>query len=157
MNASEAIRLQAVRYHWQPERPVLNIPELVVNAGENVFIKGPSGSGKTTLLSLVGGILSPQSGQILVSGQDLCQMSGPQRDRFRANHIGFIFQMFNLIPYLTVQENVLLPCSFSRLRTQRITAKGETLVLVLKLAITSLSSLLVLPKLTSCVITSQSL
>ncbi|RLU01930.1 ABC transporter ATP-binding protein [Ketobacter sp.] len=126
MTNRNAIHLQGVEFGWQQGVPVLDVTELTVAAGERVFVKGPSGSGKTTLLSLVGGIVTPQRGTVQVLGQDLGPLSGAQRDRFRAHHIGFIFQMFNLIPYLTVLENVLLPCRFSRRRRGRIAAAGET-------------------------------
>ena len=126
MSTVDAIRLHSVRFHWNQERPILDIPALHGAAGEQVFVKGPSGSGKTTLLNLVGGILSPQVGEVSVLGRNLCAMSGAQRDRIRADHIGFIFQMFNLIPYLSVLENVLLPCHFSKARMRRIRAAGET-------------------------------
>ena len=126
MNSVDAIRLHSVRFHWNQQRPILDIPELIVAAGEQVFVKGPSGSGKTTLLNVVGGILSPQAGEVSVLGQNLCTMSGAQRDRVRADHIGFIFQMFNLIPYLSVLENVVLPCHFSKARAGRVAAAGAT-------------------------------
>jgi len=80
---------------------------------------GPSGSGKTTLLGLLAGILKPQRGSVTVLGTDITTLHSIARDRFRADHIGFIFQMFNLIPYLSVVENIILPCHFSALRKKR--------------------------------------
>lgn len=126
MNQSPAVHLQNVRFHWQSQNLVLDIPELEIRRGETVFVKGPSGSGKTTLLSVIGGILSPQSGSVGVLGKDLVTMSGPRRDHFRAQHLGIIFQMFNLLPYLSVLENVLLPCRFSTVRLQRASSEGES-------------------------------
>lgn len=119
------IRLQGVRFRWRPQDPpVLDIPELEVAAGERLFLQGPSGSGKSTLLSLLGGITLPQSGSVEVLGSDLTAMSGAARDTFRADHVGFIFQMFNLVPYLSAVENVLLPCRFSARRRQAAEAAG---------------------------------
>ncbi len=80
-----------------------------VNAGEFVVVRGPSGSGKTTLLLTFGAMLRPSAGQVLLDGKDIYALSDAERSRFRAEHIGFVFQMFHLVPYLTVIENVLTP------------------------------------------------
>ena len=87
----------------------LDAVDLSVAAGEFVVIRGPSGCGKTTLLLAAGGMLRPSRGQVAVNGQDLYQLSGAERARVRARDIGFVFQMFHLVPYLTVLENVMLP------------------------------------------------
>ena len=105
--------------------PVLSIPSLEIQRGERIFIYGPSGSGKTTLLGLLAGVLPPQQGKIEVLGQDLARLSPSQRDTFRGNHLGYIFQMFNLIPYLTVQDNILLSTDLNRERRTRITMKDR--------------------------------
>lgn len=111
------IQLQAVQYRWTPrQEPVLDIAEFRVAKGEKVFVQGPSGSGKSTLLGILGGVLLPQTGDVYILGSRLNGMRGRRRDSFRATHIGFIFQMFNLLPYLSLVENVLLPCRFSRQR-----------------------------------------
>jgi putative ABC transport system ATP-binding protein len=81
---------------------------LEINEGEFVTVCGPSGSGKTTLLMMVAGMLRPSRGAVRFDEQDIYQMSGRQRARFRAHHIGFVFQMFHLVPYLSVLENVLV-------------------------------------------------
>jgi putative ABC transport system ATP-binding protein len=91
-----------------------------LDAGEQVFVFGPSGCGKSTLLGLIGGVQLAQAGRVRVLQQDLSNMKSSTRDRFRVDHIGFIFQQFNLIPYLSAHENVLLPLRFSARRTQRI-------------------------------------
>ncbi len=97
------------------------------NAGDRIFLYGPSGSGKSTLLGLLGGVLSAQSGSINILGNDFTRLSQTQKDRVRADHIGFIFQQFNLIPYLSVIENVLLPCRFSKLRLSKVLTKSNHL------------------------------
>ena len=120
------IDLANVVFRWESGKPVLDIPELVVHRAQKVFIHGPSGSGKTTLLGLLGGVLTPDAGQVGVLGTDLTTLSPVQRDHFRARHIGFIFQMFNLIPYLSVLDNVTLPLSFAQERLQTVQRSGLT-------------------------------
>jgi ABC-type oligopeptide transport system ATPase subunit len=96
------IAIHGLTFRWQPHAPVvLALDELRIEHGERVFIEGPSGSGKSTLLSLLAGVSVPQQGELRVLGQRLERLGGVQRDRFRAHHIGYIFQMFNLIPYLS--------------------------------------------------------
>jgi ABC-type lipoprotein export system ATPase subunit len=80
-----------------------------VTEGEFIVVRGPSGSGKTTLLLVTGGMLRVSSGSVFVNGEDVYRLPEGQRARFRAENIGFVFQMFHLIPYLNVLENVLLP------------------------------------------------
>lgn len=93
--------------------PVLDIPYLEIKKNEKVFLYGPSGSGKTTLLEILAGVLVPQSGQVIVDQVDIAQLSGLQRDHFRAHRMGYIFQSFNLLSYLSVLENILLPLKLS--------------------------------------------
>ena len=99
---------------------VLDIPELIVGSGERVFLYGPSGSGKTTLLGLIAGVLRPPPGTLHVLGQDVGALSSPARDRMRASHIGYVFQMFNLIPYLNVRDNIALPVRINAERRRRL-------------------------------------
>ena len=80
-----------------------------VKEGELLVIRGPSGSGKTTLLFSIGGMLRPTEGKVVASSRDIYAMSKRERAKFRAKNIGFVFQMFHLIPYLNIIENVLLP------------------------------------------------
>ena len=91
----------------------LHVADLRVESGETVLLVGPSGSGKSTLLNIVCGAL-PAEGTVRVLGEELPAMSGPRRDRFRARRLGVVFQGFNLVPYLTVMENVLLPVRLAR-------------------------------------------
>lgn len=119
--AAPAIALDGVVFAWPgADAPCLDIGQLDIAAGERVFLHGPSGSGKSTLLSLIGGVVSPQAGRVRVLGQDLAALSAPARDRFRAAHIGFVFQLFNLLPYLSALDNIVLPCRFSRERATRV-------------------------------------
>lgn len=87
----------------------LETVSLGVNAGEFVAVHGPSGSGKTTLLLIAGGLLAPDEGTVMLKDTDVYDMNFDDRAFFRASHIGFVFQQFHLIPYLTVLENVLVP------------------------------------------------
>ncbi|MEH6567175.1 MAG: ATP-binding cassette domain-containing protein [Halopseudomonas sp.] len=116
---SPLLEFNDLRFAWPRQPVLLDIAHFSLQAGERLFLKGPSGSGKTTLLGLLGGVHLPQQGQVSLLGQSLSTLSARQRDRFRAEHTGYIFQMFNLLPYLSVQDNVLLPCRFSARRRQR--------------------------------------
>ncbi len=92
------------------------VPDFDLQKGESLFVYGPSGSGKTTFLECLAGVLTGYKGQIVVLDQDYLSLSPRELDEFRANHIGYIFQNFNLIPYLTVKQNILLPLEFSQPR-----------------------------------------
>ena len=117
MNA--LIELSELGFAWPGQPELLDIPEFSLQRGESLFLKGPSGSGKTTLLGLLGGVQKPARGSIRLLGSDLSQLSAGARDHFRVDHTGYIFQQFNLLPFLSVRENVELPCHFSKLRSQR--------------------------------------
>lgn len=121
------IELKNLRFAWPKQATLLDIDTFRLEPEQSLFLKGPSGSGKTTLLGLLGGVHLAQSGSIHLLGQDLSLLSSSARDRFRADHSGFIFQQFNLLPFLSVIDNVLLPCQFSKLRQQRaIERHGST-------------------------------
>lgn len=118
--AHPVVDLSEVRFAWSAAAPVVvDIERFRVAPGERVFLRGPSGSGKSTLLSLLAGVVTPLQGRVRILGRDLGALGGAARDCFRADHIGFIFQMFNLIPYLSIVENVCLPCGFSARRRER--------------------------------------
>ena len=120
LTTAPAIDLDQLVFRWPGQStPCLDIPRFTVAAGEHVFLHGPSGSGKSTLLSVLGGVAVPQKGRVMVLGQDMARISGRARDRLRATHIGFLFQQFNLLPWLSAIENVLLPCTFSPERKAR--------------------------------------
>jgi putative ABC transport system ATP-binding protein len=119
------VNVDSLRFRWQAEdQDVLDIARLSVRRGERVFIEGPSGSGKTTLLNLLAGVVTATEGTVSLLGRDLGSLSGSQRDTFRADHVGFVFQMFNLIPYLSLVENVTLPLHFSSERRQSAGENG---------------------------------
>jgi putative ABC transport system ATP-binding protein len=116
---SALIELAELGFAWPGQPELLDIPAFSLQRGESLFLKGPSGSGKTTLLGLLGGVQKPARGHIRLLGSDLSQMSAGARDHFRVDHTGYIFQQFNLLAFLSVRENVELPCHFSKLRSQR--------------------------------------
>jgi putative ABC transport system ATP-binding protein len=114
------VELADVRYRWpRAGEDSLRVGRFVLASGERVFVRGPSGSGKSTLLSLIAGILVAREGSVRFMGRDWASMSGASRDGFRADHIGYVFQQFNLLPYLSVLDNALLACRFSEVRAQR--------------------------------------
>ena len=116
MSETPAVRLANAVYGYRTGSPVIDIAEFAVSRGESLFLEGPSGSGKSTLLGLVGGILTAAEGTVEVLGESLSELGAAARDRFRADRIGFVFQMFNLLPYLSMVDNVVLPCRFSGAR-----------------------------------------
>ena len=118
--AASVVSLRDLRFRWPTAiRDLLAIERFCIAAGESVFLEGPSGSGKTTLLELIAGVLTPGGGTVELLGTELSRQSPGRRDRLRADHIGVVFQMFNLVPYLSVVDNVLLPTRFSRRRAER--------------------------------------
>ena len=133
-----AVAIQNLQFAW-PRRPwtagsqanpapsILKIAHFTLAKGEKLFLKGASGSGKSTLLQLIAGVLTPTAGEITVLGQAISQLSAGKRDQFRADHLGFVFQLFNLLGFLSVADNVLLPCRFSKLRAQRALTQGSSL------------------------------
>ena len=114
-----AIAISGLRFGYGSDEDILAIRELNVRRSQGVFVFGPSGCGKSTLLALIGGVLVPREGRVAILGESLSGMKSAARDRIRADHVGFIFQQFNLVPYLSVAENVSLPCRYSPRRLQR--------------------------------------
>ncbi|CUH50712.1 ABC transporter ATP-binding protein [Shimia marina] len=115
------LSLKDLQFEWQGRTGfALSVPELSVAEGEKLFLLGESGSGKSTLLSLICGIITADAGHVQIDGTDLGALRPAARDAFRADHIGVIFQMFNLLPYASPLENILLPLSFAKLRRQRV-------------------------------------
>lgn len=117
-----AVQLSGLRFSYRAGRDTLSIDSLDIARGETVFLHGPSGSGKTTLLGILAGVLQATSGSVRVLGSDFTTMSSGARDAFRARHLGYVFQMFNLIPYLSVRDNILLPVHLDAGRRARLGA-----------------------------------
>ena len=118
---------EALRFTWPGVKtPCIDIEALRITAGESVFLHGPSGCGKSTLLSLLAGVLVADEGRVTLLGHDWSKLSGTQRDRARVAHVGYIFQQFNLLPYLSVLDNVLLPCRFSARRAAQAARNGSS-------------------------------
>lgn len=115
-----AIELENVKFAWPGGPALLDVRSFRLERGERAFLRGPSGSGKSTLLGLIGGVLAPDAGTVRILGRPLHTMTPAARDRFRGEHVGFVFQMFNLIPYLSVLDNVLLALRFSPARAARV-------------------------------------
>ncbi|WP_283710081.1 ABC transporter ATP-binding protein [Pseudoalteromonas prydzensis] len=123
------ITLTDLVFKWQKQqaKPTLAIASLGIAKGEHVFLHGPSGCGKSTFLSLLAGINRPTSGSLNIFGCELSKLTNSKRDVFRADHIGYIFQNFNLLPYLSPLENVTLGCQFSKQRQKKALVNSMTL------------------------------
>lgn len=121
------LHLTGVQFDW-PGRATFQIavPEFALAKGETVLLLGRSGSGKSTLLSLICGTITPQSGRVVVDGTDIASMPSGARDRFRAEAVGVIFQQFNLLPFASVADNILLPLSLAPKRKARVADPKRT-------------------------------
>lgn len=116
-SSQDILTLDHVQFAYAPTSTkclAIDIKQWTLADGESVFLQGSSGSGKSTLLNLIAGILTPQEGSITIAGTDITQLSNAQRDIFRAQHLGIVFQQFNLVPYLSVLENVLIAGYFAK-------------------------------------------
>jgi len=117
--------MAGVRFRWPGRQGFsLTVDRFTVARGETLLLTGPSGSGKSTLLSLLCGVVTPREGSIAILGSEMTHLSPLQRDRFRAEHFGIVFQMFNLLPYLSILDHVLLPLSFAKGRRARVVKGG---------------------------------
>jgi putative ABC transport system ATP-binding protein len=115
------IEIEGLSYRWPGRGGFgLAIAALRLERGEKVLLVGPSGTGKSTLLALIAGIVTPSAGRISILGEDITRLSAARRDRFRAEHLGIVFQMFNLLPYGSALDNVVLPLSFAPGRRRRL-------------------------------------
>jgi putative ABC transport system ATP-binding protein len=122
----DVVRMSGVRFRWRgPKAFSLAIDDFALAAKERVLLVGPSGAGKSTFLSLLCGIITPSAGRLDVLGTDTTTLSSAARDHFRAEHFGIIFQMFNLLPYGSILDNVLLPLSFAKKRRERASRNGS--------------------------------
>ena len=123
--AEPIVSISNLSFAWTPGNEVLDISDFQLKAGERLFLRGASGSGKSTLLGIIAGVLEAGSGEVIVLGQDLATLEPAARDRLRADHLGVIFQMFNLVPYLSVIGNVTLPLRFSPKRRAAINGNED--------------------------------
>ena len=122
------IEIEQLRFAWPgADHDVVAIDRLSFADASTTFLHGPSGCGKSTLLGLLAGVLVPRAGHVSLRGTDWATLSSAGRDAFRADHVGYIFQQFNLLPYLSVIDNVLLPCRFSAVRRARAVGQHGTL------------------------------
>ncbi len=117
--------MKNLSFHYGDGHPILELNDFEIKMQEKVFVYGPSGCGKSTLLGLIAGVFFPQKGTLKVLGFDFCASSRGKRDEIRGKEIGYIFQTFNLIPYLSCLENILLPCIITRQRKAKITKSLE--------------------------------
>ncbi|MRD55303.1 ATP-binding cassette domain-containing protein [Betaproteobacteria bacterium LSUCC0115] len=113
------ISLSQLVYAWPGQPPLLRIEALTLEAGQSLFVGGPSGSGKSSLLALLSGVVLPTAGDCQVLGQSMASLSPVARDRLRADAMGIVFQQFNLLPYLSMMDNVLLPVQVSHQRLKQ--------------------------------------
>jgi putative ABC transport system ATP-binding protein len=128
-----AIELKELTFSYRADGWKLHIPALSLASGQHLFVRGASGSGKTTLLNLLCGITVPNSGEIWLNGQALHQLSAAKRDKLRASDIGVVFQQLNLIPYLSVLDNVMLRAAFAKAPVAAMQQRAKTLLIALGL------------------------
>lgn len=124
-------------YNGQKNNPlVLNINELEIAKEEKVFLYGPSGHGKSTLLNILAGVLEIKEGEVEVLGNNLHSLSQSARDHLRGENVGYIFQIFNLIPYLNIKDNIILPCLINKKRAAGIDFHAQADELIKTLGLT---------------------
>lgn len=117
---ARALSLTGIRFEWKGAAPFrLELADFGMAPGERALLVGSSGSGKSTLLGLISGIIAPQQGQVAIGDTVISALSRRQRDRFRAEEIGVVFQQFNLLPYASPLDNILLPLRFAPKRRAR--------------------------------------
>jgi putative ABC transport system ATP-binding protein len=123
-----SIELVDVEKVFRGSDVALRFPRIAAASGEELCIVGASGSGKTTLLHLIAGLLLPDRGRVLVDGTEISSLTETARDRFRARSVGYVFQVFHLLPAYTVLENVLLPLHFAGVPSREARARAEELL-----------------------------
>ena len=128
VDAESIVTLDDIRFSYPSQQQnTLDIKHFSLQRGEKLFLYGPSGSGKSTLLSIISAILKPESGIVRVNGAELQSLSGAESDQFRADNIGLVFQQFNLLPFMSVVDNVTLPCRFSAVKRDAVLASASSL------------------------------
>ncbi len=126
--AQSLLQIDGLRFRWpRAEADSVCVQHFSMHVAERVFMRGPSGCGKSTLLALAAGVQVADTGTVALLGRDWRSLSAPARDRRRAEHVGYVFQQFNLLPYLSVIDNVLLPCRLSASRRARAQGDGAAL------------------------------
>jgi len=129
MELDLVIKVENVKFKYpSSSRLILDIPTFELKRGEKLFLYGPSGCGKTTFLEVIAGINNPLDGVVKVLNQNITELNSSQKDQFRADNMGYIFQSFNLIPYLNVRENITLPLYFSSQKRKRVSDSEENKV-----------------------------
>jgi len=128
MNIDPVLQVSGLRFGYDLGQTLIDIGSFTIQKGESIFLRGPSGSGKSTLLGVIGGVLTPDAGSVSICGKNITEITPGQRDQIRADHLGIIFQQFNLLPYLSVIQNCALPCRFSAIRKQRAINKDGTVM-----------------------------
>ena len=121
MNIS--VEMKDIEFSYSRSEDLISIKDLSIISGEKVFIHGPSGSGKSTFLNLIAGVIKPDAGTLNVMGHNIKALTMSQTDKPRGDNIGFVFQNFNLIPYLTIYENILLPLKSSKKSSLKLKIK----------------------------------
>ena len=125
--ANKVLEIRDLKFRWpKAQRDLLDIPWFALDAAERVFLQGSSGSGKSSLLALLGGVARPRDGNVTLLGHALSDLPQKRVDQLRADHVGFVFQLFNLVPYLSALDNVMLPCRFSLRRREQVQAAGRS-------------------------------
>jgi putative ABC transport system ATP-binding protein len=120
MSAPLALQISQLGFRWPGSaHNALQLANLALPTGERLLVRGDSGCGKSTLLSLAAGVLLPSTGEVSLLGQAWLGLSAHEREQRRADHVGYVFQQFNLLPYLSVIDNVMLPCQLSARRARR--------------------------------------
>lgn len=125
-----ALKVEELEFSYVANKQILNITDWQLMAGESVFLLGPSGCGKSTFLNLLSGLLKPTSGRITINDTEVSSISASQRDKFRAQNIGVVLQQFNLVPYLSVLDNIKLASHFSAKNKIREVEKQATELLI---------------------------
>lgn len=139
--SSTLLDIKNLRFSYDPKQPrLLDIPAFSLSPGETVFLYGPSGTGKSTLLNLIAGVLKPSTGEIQFNQKDFSSLSAARRDRIRGENMGYIFQSFNLVPYLSAFENILLPTKLYSKGIPSTRYEEEANLLIEKLNLTTVKN-----------------
>ena len=118
------VKIESLRFQWSKNNNFkIFVPKLEVGRGKKVLFLGESGSGKTTLLSLICGFIEPLSGSISINDKIISDLTSTNKDAYRSDNIGIIFQQFNLLPYANVIDNIILPLYFSKQRSKKVENK----------------------------------